>query len=60
MPFSVNRAICKATEIAGGFEAAIPHQAAVINVGFSFTIVPTKTAGMGYISVWGPSLTFFI
>jgi hypothetical protein len=60
MPLRVYRTDCKATEIAGGFEAAIPHQAAVINVGFSLTMVPTKTAGIGYISVWGPSLTFFI
>jgi hypothetical protein len=51
MPSSVNLAGRTATEIAGGVDAAMPHQAAVIKVGFSFTIVPTKTAGMGYSNV---------
>jgi hypothetical protein len=37
----------------------MPHQAAVIKVGFSFTNVPTKTAGMGYSNVCGP-MAFFI
>jgi hypothetical protein len=47
MPSSVNLAGRTATEIAGGVEAAIPHQAAVIKFGFPFTCAPTKTAGMG-------------
>jgi hypothetical protein len=47
MPSRVNRTDCKATEIAGGFDAAIPHQAAVIKLGFPFTSAPTKTAGIG-------------
>ena len=51
MPLSVNRTDCKATEIAGGFDAAIPHQAAVIKFGFPFTNAPTNTAGMGYSNV---------
>jgi hypothetical protein len=51
MPSSVNRAFCKPTEIAGGFDAAMPHQAAVIKLGFPFTSAPTKTAGMGYSNV---------
>ena len=38
---------CSATEIAGGLDAAMPHQAAVIKLGFSPTIAPTNTAGIG-------------
>jgi hypothetical protein len=47
IPSSVNLADRIATEIAGGVAAAIPHQAAVIKLGFPFTSAPTKTAGMG-------------
>jgi len=31
----------------GGSCDEIPHQAAVMRFGFSFTLAPTKTAGMG-------------
>jgi len=51
---------CSATEMAGGLDAAIPHQAAVIKLGFSPTIAPTNTAGIGYSSVCGPSFNFSI
>jgi hypothetical protein len=47
MPSSVNLAGRIATETAGGVEAEIPHQAAVIKFGFPCTWAPTKTAGMG-------------
>ncbi len=38
---------CSATEIAGGLDTAMPHQAAVIKLGFSPTIAPINTAGIG-------------
>ena len=47
IPFRVYRSLRRATEIAGGLFAAIPHQATVIKFGLSFTLAPTKTAGMG-------------
>jgi hypothetical protein len=47
IPSNVYRAGLTATEIAGGVAAAIPHQAAVMKLGFPFTCAPTKTAGMG-------------
>jgi hypothetical protein len=47
-----------ATAIAGGLNAAIPHQEAIIKFGFSFTLAPTTKAGMGRIRGSGPSLLF--
>ncbi|MBA7645622.1 hypothetical protein ES703_53380 [subsurface metagenome] len=47
IPFRVYRSVRRATEIAGGLDAAIPHQAAVIKFGLSSTLAPTKTVGMG-------------
>jgi hypothetical protein len=47
-----------ATVIAGGLNAAIPHQEAIIKFGFPFTLAPTTNAGMGRIRGSGPSLLF--
>jgi hypothetical protein len=47
-----------ATVIAGGLNAAIPHQEAIIKFGFPFTLAPTTKAGMGIIRGSGPSLLF--
>jgi hypothetical protein len=47
-----------ATVIAGGLNAAIPHQEAIIKFGFSFTLAPTTKAGIGRIKGSGPSLLF--
>jgi hypothetical protein len=47
MPFKVCRLLRIATEMAGGFIQAIPHQAAVMKLAFPSTSEPTRTAGMG-------------
>jgi hypothetical protein len=58
IPFSVYRALFMATVIAGGLNAAIPHQEAIIKFGFPLTLAPTTKAGMGIMRGSGPSLLF--